>query len=131
VGRSQLTVAPAPWNTEIKAIAGWHSGPWRVAANVNVDTALSANGGPATVEVTSRLARDIGHDIALGVEAYDTLGRISRPGPLNYFEQSVYLTADVPAPGFDLHVGVGRGLTSAADPWVVKAILGFKFGAEH
>lgn len=131
VGRSATAVAPVPWNTELKAIAGWRSGPWRLAANLNVDTPLSAGGGPATVEVTTRVARELGQGTVVGLEAYDTLGALSRPGPPDRFEHTVYVTFDRPVADVDLQLGVGRGLTAVADPWVVKAILGFRFGATH
>ena len=128
VGKTARAVAEQPWNYEVKGIVGWRSGPWRLAANLNVDASLSAHASPATVELTSRLGREIGHDVVLGLEAYDTLGTLSHPGSLDAFEHTMYLTADVPTAGCDVHVGVGRGLTGVADPWVVKVILGFKFG---
>jgi hypothetical protein len=129
VGKTTLAVAPQAWNYEIKGIAGWRAGPWRLAANLNIDAALSGQAGPATMELTSRIGREVGHDVVLGLEAYDTLGTLSHPGSLDAFEHTLFVTADVPASGVDVHLGIGRGLTGVADPWVVKAILGFKFGS--
>ena len=127
VGRSTLAVAPQPWNYELKGIWGLRRGPWLLAANIDIDASLSAQGGPAELALDLRLARDVGHGTQLALETYSELGELSHPGAVGNHSQHVYAVLDRDFGSFDLEAGIGRGLTSASDPWVLKAIVGLHF----
>jgi len=127
VGRSDLAIAEQPWNYELKGIWGLRRGAWLVAANVDVDASLSAHGGPAELAVDFKVARDVGHDTQLGLETYSELGPLRAPGSIGDRSHRLYAVLDRDCGSFDLEVGIGRGLTSAADPWVLKAIVGLHF----
>lgn len=127
VGKSDLAVAERPWNYELKGIAGERFGRWLLAVNLDVDSALSSHGGPAQIALDTRLAYGASRRLQLALEAYDELGPLTGPGGLHGRSQMLYAVVDADLRAFDLDFGVGRGLTAAADGWVVKAIVGFHF----
>ena len=127
VGKSDRAVAEQPWNYEIKGLWGLRRGAWLVAANLDVDGSLSTRGGPAGLGIDFKVARDVGNDTHVGLETYSELGELSAPGSLASRSHYVYAVADHGFRGFDLEVGLGRGLTNASDPWILKAIVGLQF----
>ena len=127
VGRSSLAGAEQPWNYELKGIWGLRRGPWLVAGNLDIDASLSPHGGPAELGVDIKVARDVGHDTQLGLESYSEVGPLRSLGSVGDRSNHVYAVLDRDFGSFDLEVGIGRGLTSASDPWVLKAIIGLHF----
>jgi hypothetical protein len=127
IGRSDLEVAERPWNYELKGILGERFGRWLVAFNLNADAALSSHGGPATIDLDTRLGYSVSPETQIAVEAYDELGALTGPGGLHGRSQTVYVVVDTDLRFCELSAGVGRGLTAAADGWLVKAIVGFHF----
>ena len=127
MGRTDLAVAERPWNYELKGILGRRLGAWALTFNLNVDAALSAHGGPTTLEFDTRLTHGAGAGTVLGLESYNELGPARHVGALAKHSQMLYAVVDTTFTGVDLSAGIGRGLTGASDGWVVKAILGFHF----
>ncbi len=127
VGKSDLAIAERPWNYELKGIVGERIGKWLVALNLNVDSALSSRGGPATIDLDARLGYNVGHSTQIALETYDELGALSSPGGLHDRSHTLYVVVDTDLRVCDLSAGVGRGLTAASDSWVIKAIVGFHF----
>ena len=125
VGRVGARYDQNPWNTELKGIWGWRRGRWDVAVNANVDAALS---GPKTTPPSLEMTTKVGYrtlpDVSVGVESYNTLGDRQNFGRFGQNAQTIYAVADLKVRGFDLNLGVGRGLTAPADHWVVKAVIG-------
>lgn len=129
VGRTDRRVSATPWNAELKGIAGYRAGLWTFAGNANIDWSMSRQGGPATLEVDTKVAYTVQPRLQLGLESYDELGAFS--GPLEWSGNShvVYFAADTEFGRFDLNAGIGRGLTGASDRWVFKFIIGTHFGS--
>jgi hypothetical protein len=127
IGKSDLAVAERPWNYELKGIFGERFGRWLLAFNLNADSALSSQGGPASLELDTRLGYAVSRSTEVALEGYDELGALTSPGGVHGLSQMLYAVVDTELPVCDLEVGVGRGLTAASDGWVVKAILGFHF----
>jgi hypothetical protein len=127
VGRSDLAVAERPWNYELKGLWGLRRGPWLWAVNVDIDGSVSSHGGPAGLGLDLKVARDVGHETHVGFETYSDLGEVSSPGALRTRSHYVYAVADHDFRHFDLEVGLGRGLSGNADPWILKAIVGLQF----
>lgn len=124
VGRVGARYDPNPWNTELKGIFGWRRGRWDVAANANVDAALSGRKPPPpSLELTTKIGYRAAPDLSFGVETFNTLGDRRNFGRFSQNEQSIYAVTDFKLRGFDLNLGVGRGLTAPADHWVVKAVI--------
>jgi hypothetical protein len=127
VGKSSLAVAERPWNYELKAITGLRRGPWLLACNLDLDGSLSAHGGPVELAFDTKVSHAVGQHTQLGIETYSELGPVNSPGGLSERSQMLYAVVDTDLSAFDLSFGVGRGLTHASDPWMLKAILGFQF----
>jgi hypothetical protein len=127
IGKSDIAVAERPWNYELKGIFGERFGRWLLAFNLDVDGALSAHGGPASLALDTRLGHEISDATQVALEAYDELGALTSPGGLHGLSQMLYAVVDSDLKVCDLSIGLGRGLTAASDGWVVKAIVGFRF----
>lgn len=125
VGREGARYAQNPWNSEVKGILGWRRGRWDVAVNANVDAALSGpRTPPPSLELTTKVGYQTRPNLSFGVETYDTLGDRRNFGRFGQNEQTVYAVSDLKVRGFDLNLGVGRGLTRPSDRWVLKAVIG-------
>jgi hypothetical protein len=127
IGKVQHNLDINPWNAELKAIYGIKRGRWTVAANTNIDWAVSgpAKGG-ATVEQDFKVSYAVREKLAFGIETYDELGELSHlGGPADRLSHVVYATLDTTLGRWDLNLGLGRGLTvGSEDHWVLKAIIG-------
>ncbi len=77
-----------------------------------------------SAKAASRIARPLW----LGLEYYAETGSIRRLEPLSEQRHLVFPVVDVrTSSGWDLNVGVGRGLTGGSEHWVMKTILGRRF----
>lgn len=113
-----------PWAAQLKGIYGMRTGPWTFAINPNISWIVSGSvPAPATFEVDTKLAYEIGQNYALGLESYNGLG--STDGSIRPAQQSqnLYVVLDTVLDGFGLNLGIGRGFTTVSDQWVVKAIF--------
>jgi hypothetical protein len=126
VGKTSLRVNEYPWNLELKGICGWRTQHWLLAANLNIDRSL-ARDDAATAELDTKVARDVSPSTQLGFEFYSELGRVTDPGPLSAFSQTIYAVVDTELAGFEINAGLGWGLTAAADHAVIKLIVGHRF----
>ena len=127
VGRSSKRVSDTASNAQVKGIFGYRTGPWTVAVNPNMDWSLSRGGGPVTGEVDVKVAYALDATTQFGVESYNELGALKHVSASGANARSLYAVLDKDFGAFDLNAGVGRGLTTAADRWVVKFILGIDF----
>ncbi len=127
IGKVQRHLDINPWNAELKAIYGWRRGRWTVAGNTNFDWAVSGPArGPVSIEQDIKVSWAVKKDFNLGIETYDGLGDADHlGGRYGDLDHVIYAVADTSWRGFDLNLGVGRGLTRATeDRWVLKAIVG-------
>jgi hypothetical protein len=127
LGDTSRRVSETPWNGELKGILGYRAGPWLFAVNPNLDWSLSAHGGPVTVDVDFRVARSIGPRTQLGIETYNDFGPLGRLESLGQNSKTVYAIVDQAFRTVDLSAGIGRGLTTASDRWILKLIVGKRF----
>lgn len=129
IGDTSLRVSPQPWGTELKGIYGYRWSRWLFAVNTNFDwTSTRVFGGPASLDVDTKLAYTMDAGYQLGFESYNELGPLSHLGHLNRNSETLYAVLDTDlGKGMDLNAGIGRGLTTVSDRWIVKFILGFHF----
>ncbi|HEY3695318.1 hypothetical protein [Phenylobacterium sp.] len=75
LGRVRHDLDINPWNAELKGIWGVRKGPWTMAANLNVDWAVSGpEHSPVDFQVATKVAYKLDAATALGVESYNGLG---------------------------------------------------------
>ena len=129
IGETSLRVSPEPWGTELKGIYGYRWSRWLVAANLNLDwTGKTPFAGPVALDVDTKLAYTTDGGYQLGFESYNELGEASNLGHLSQNSEVLYAVLDTDlGKRMDFDAGIGRGLTTASDRWVVKFILGFHF----
>lgn len=124
-------ITESRFNGELRGILGINQGDWKLTLNPIVNLALSANpsGRRPEFELFGQVMRAFGPDLALGIEHYASVGRVSRPTYGSESGQISYLVADFKTKRhFDIHLGIGHGWTSGtSDKLVFKALLGLPF----
>ncbi len=127
IGRSSKRVSETAWNAEIKGILGYRTGPWTLAVNPNIDWSLSQTGGPATGQVDLKVNYTVDSKTQIGMESYNEFGPIRHLSTSASNSRILFAVLDRDFGAFDLNVGLGRGISQAADKWAIKFILGTNF----
>lgn len=127
VGRTSIRVSELPWNAQLKGILGYRVGHWTMAMNPNLDRSVSKGGGPVMASLDGKIAYGVTEKTQVGVETYNELGPLRSIERFSKNSKTVYAVVDHEFAGFDVNAGIGRGVTSEADRWVIKAIIGMRF----
>lgn len=127
---SSARVSPTLWDSEIRGIVGWRSGPWLLAANpivaVPIGPSRAGDSSPELV-LNLKVAYAVAPELALGFEQYSEFGPLNDLTAGARSGQTTFAVVDYEGKGWGLNFGVGRGWTDSVDTWVVKAIVGFEF----
>ena len=128
IGKTGIRVSEAPWNAELKGIYGYRADRWTFAVNSNFDWSLSGQvNTPVSLELDTKFAYKTDAGPQLGIETYNELGPLRDLGHINKLSQTLYGVIDTQLGQFDLNAGIGRGLTSVSDRWVLKFIVGIHY----
>jgi len=106
-----------------------HIGGLEVSVNPAIEIGLRGpEAGEAPIfEPSAKVASHVAPGVWLGVEYYAETGSIKHFEPLSEQHHLIFPTADIrTASGWDVNVGVGRGLTGGSEHWVVKWIVGLR-----
>jgi hypothetical protein len=129
IGRVEHRVDENPWNAELKGIFGYRSDRWEFAVNPNIGWKISGPApAPTSFDLDFRIAYRTGGGNQAGIESYNELGEIGRLGHLNRHSQTLYAVFDTSIQGWELNLGLGRGLSSAADRLLLKLIVSVPLG---
>lgn len=129
LGRVDHRINENPWNGELKGIFGYHSTRWTFALNTNVGFKVSGPvDSPTTLDLATKIAYKTDHDYQLGIESYNELGSFGNLGHLNQLSQTLFAVIDTSVRGWDINLGLGRGLTTVSDRWILKAVVSVPFG---
>jgi hypothetical protein len=115
---------PVRSSIELRGIAGWRNPEWLFAVNPLV---AWKRGGGADVAVAAKAARSVNQDLWVGLEYHSELGTTKRIARWCEQANDVFAVVDTRLGAWDLHFGIGRGLTPAAEAWTMKAIVGIPF----
>ena len=129
LGRLKPQYDPSRWNEEFKLIGGYHAPEWLVGGNITPSWPLSEdfrNAAP-DLELSLKASHKIAKGIDLGFEYYADMGATSHLAAFNQQDHTLFLAIDVDRKPFVFNFGIGRGLTSGADAWTVKAIIEVPF----
>ncbi|WP_427914988.1 hypothetical protein ACPWT1_08765 [Ramlibacter sp. MMS24-I3-19] len=115
---------------ESRFIGGWRDPDWLVAVNPILGFALSPGfrGGGPDLELGVKVARKLVGGVAGGFEYYTSRGAWQHGLPWQQQDNRLYLAFDVDREPWVFNVGLGYGLTNAADRWTVKAIFDIPIG---
>ena len=120
-------VSEERWTLELRPIVGYRSGRMLIAFNPILGLPIRHDTlGNGELEPALKLGYDVRNGLALGLEYYAAVGSPDGLLPAAQQEHALYAVADYERHRFSLNLGVGRGLTSATDRWVVKAIVGLR-----
>jgi hypothetical protein len=111
---------------EIRPIVGVRNADYEFIVNPIVDIGFGKN-GEADFTPAARVARKLGQDLFVGLEYYADFGKIGDFARLSDQQHTLFAVTDFKLGVFDVDFGVGYGLTSASDRFVVKTILGYAF----
>jgi hypothetical protein len=111
---------------EIRPIIGIRNSEYEFIVNPIVDASFGKF-GETDFAPALRLARKFDTDLYAGFEYYADFGRIGDFKAFDEQQHTLFAVTDFKLGAFDVDFGVGYGLTSASDRWVVKAILGYAF----
>ncbi|MGZ5874671.1 MAG: hypothetical protein ACXWKP_21435 [Bradyrhizobium sp.] len=111
---------------EVRPIIGVRNADWEFIVNPIVDAGFGKL-GELDFAPAARLARKLGPDLYLGLEYYSDLGEIGNLAKLADQQHTLFLVTDFKLGVFDVDFGVGYGLTSSSDRWVIKTIIGYAF----
>jgi hypothetical protein len=119
----------ARWGGELRPIIEWKAGDFTL--DVNPIVSFTWTGPHAAVPrfepaVATRYA--LFKAIELGLEYYGGYGPLDAPLPRRAQDQFLFETVDVIAlEKYEIHAGIGEGLSSASSGIVAKVILGHEF----
>lgn len=112
---------------EIRPLFGYRDARWTVIGNLLSSYGITKGyreGGFDFLPAV-KVSHSLGEGFHGGVEYYAEVGKLARFAPHNEQTHTAYLTLDVDRGGWKVNLGIGRGLNSATDPWILKTIVEF------
>jgi hypothetical protein len=114
------------YTSEIRGIVGTHLGRFDFIFNPIVDNSWNGFSKLEFVPET-RVAMALSETYKVAVEEYDDFGTVSHFLPAAKQSHQLFAVLDIKSKLCDIEAGVGAGLTSASDQWVLKLILSRDF----
>jgi hypothetical protein len=107
---------------------GYRDERWLLAFNPILAADLSGDTGrEAHFEPALKLTHRVVEGTRAGFEYYGEYGPVGHLLPASERTHYLYGVIDTEIKGFDLNIGIGRGLKNAEDQWIIKAIIAFPF----
>ena len=124
-GNLQKRYSQSRQAAEVRTIFGWRNEDWLVSVNPTFGFDLSPgfDHGDPGFDVGLKVGRKVAEGVMLGGEYYADFGGVKHFSPWNEQNHTLYLTADVDKGPLPFNVGIGRGISPAADNWTIKAIF--------
>jgi hypothetical protein len=111
---------------EIRPIIGIRNADYEFIVNPIVDVGFGKY-GEADFAPAARVARNLGHDLFIGLEYYADFGQIGNFAKLADQQHTLFAVTDFKLGVFDVDFGIGYGFTPGSDRFVVKTIWGYAF----
>ena len=111
-----------------------HAGRFEMSFNPGLEVAVKGPevGSSPVFEPSAKVATKITRTFWAGVEYYAETGSIKHFEPLAEQHHLIFPAIDLrTASGWDINVGVGRGLTGGSEHWVFKSIVGMQLPSWH
>jgi hypothetical protein len=110
------------YTSEIRGIVGTHLGRFDLIFNPIVDNSWNGFSKLEFVPET-RFAMALSEKYKVALEEYDDFGSVSHFLPGTKQSHQLFAVVDINTKMVGIEAGVGAGLTSASDHWVLKLIL--------
>lgn len=118
--------AQTRFTLEVRPIIGVRNADYEFIVNPIIDAGFGKL-GELDFAPAARLARKVAPDTYLGLEYYADFGEIGNFPKFADQQHTLFLVTDFKLGVFNVDFGVGYGLTSSSDRWVIKTILGYAF----
>jgi hypothetical protein len=133
VGYQRPAFSTDTWTLELRPIVDKQLGPWYLAFNPVFDRSLKGEGVKQgrgfEFAPNAKVAYDITPKVRAGVEYYGGLGPVSAFDPVRRQQHLVFPVIDLDlGPRWEFNAGVGFGLTPSTDSYVLKVLIGYRFG---
>lgn len=111
---------------ELTPILAIQLAQWRVTLNPSIDITLGKN-SVVTFSPSAKVAYGLSQTVDVGVEYYADNLPFKKMYGLTQQPNTAYLVMDAKLDKASLNVGIGKGLNSTSDNWVMKVIAAFDF----
>jgi hypothetical protein len=133
VGYQRRAFSTDTWTLELRPIIDKQLGPWYFAFNPVFDRSLEGQGVREgrgfEFAPNAKVSYDVTKKITAGLEYYGGVGPVSGLDPARRQEHMIFPAIDLDlGPRWEFNAGVGFGLTSSSDSYILKVILGYRFG---
>ncbi len=128
IGYQKTEFFGSRWGAEIRPIIDKKCDRLFFALNLAMGIVLDSNQSHIPdFSPCFKTTYDMTKKFGLGIEYYSSLGAINHPEPIQAQKHQVFGAIDWEfSPDWEFNAGLGYGLTSATDKWIVKFILGYK-----
>ena len=123
LSRNQPHWEPTRFAGEMRPIIGVRAGHFDLIVNPIVDTDFKGGIGNLEFAPAVRAAWNPGGKLAYALEEYADFGPLNHFKPTAQQSHQLFAVLDYGSSRHGLEFGVGRGLTSASDTWVIKLML--------
>ena len=130
-GYQQRDFSVDTWTWEIRPIVDQKVDRFYWAFNPAVEKSLKGDNSGQGFAFTpaAKISYDVTSRIAAGLEYYGDIGPITHIDSLRHQQHLIFPVIDVDlGPRWEFNFGLGAGLTPATDRFIVKMILGYRFG---
>ena len=131
IGYQRARFDPDTWTWEIRPIVDKQQGRLYWSINPALERSLHGPGIHEGLQFTPgvKVGWDFTKVVNAGVEYYAAYGDITDILPLHEQQQQIFLVSDLNvSPKWEINFGAGIGPTAATDRWIIKGILGRRFG---
>ena len=133
VGYQQREFSTDTWTLELRPIIDKQLGPWYLSFNPVFDRSLKGEGVQEgrgfEFSPNAKVSYEVAPKAALGLEYYGGIGPVSAFDPIRRQQHLIFPVIDLDlGPRWEFNAGVGFGLTPSSDSFLIKVILGYRFG---
>ncbi len=126
-GKQNLAVSPTAYNSELKTILGWNSSKWNYAINFNTGGSSNSGSEPLSEDIDFKINYVYSDITQVGIESYNEMGPLRHFQGLSSNSKTLFAVIDTEVAGHEVNAGIGRGLNSNSDQWIIKFIVNAKF----
>jgi len=129
IGYARSGFAENRWAYEVTPILGTGAGRFSFVVNPAFERGIGSNSEHEwEFEPRAELGYALGEEESLGLEYYSVMGPVEQFDPTSHQRHQLFATGKFELPsGIEAALGVGRGLTSNSDRWVVSTKLEVTF----
>jgi hypothetical protein len=133
IGYQRRAFSTDTWTLELRPIIDKQLGSWYLSFNPVLDRSLKGEGASQgrgfEFAPNAKVGYEITKTIAAGVEYYGALGPLKHFDPPKQQQHLIFPVVDLDlGPRWEFNAGIGFGLTRSTDSYILKVILGYRFG---